>query len=141
MVVGEAKRLSLELMESAEAAFLAYFATSASSSKVDHIKRHPKVSVYYCIPAESRGLMLSGEMEIVTDGAVKEALWQEGWDRYYPEGVHDPDYTVLRLLPARATYLHQVHTARFSFEHETTGQTRSHVVPWEGDGVIQKSNR
>ncbi len=149
----DAKKLSLELMEIAEAAYvttiapdgfpqtramfnlrrkeqfpkltdlfekhkddvLVYLTTNTSSSKIAHIKKNPKVSIYYCRPSEWRGLMLGGEVEIVTDKAIKEAIWQKEWEMYYPGGPHDPDHTVLRLLPMFARYYHQLNFANFSF--------------------------
>ena len=148
----DAKRLSLELMEIAEAAyvttidkdgfpytramfnlrrkeqfpglyelfkkhqedFLVYLTTNTSSSKIAHIKKNPKVSIYYCKPSEWRGLMLGGEVEIVTDKAIKEPIWQGGWEMYYPGGPHDPDHTVLCLHPIFAKYYHQLNF--FNFE-------------------------
>jgi general stress protein 26 len=86
--------------------FTVYFTTNTSSPKIGQIVKNPKVSVYYCRPSEFRGLMLSGEMEIVTERAEKEKVWQEGWRMYYPGGVHDPDHTVLRLSPKTAKYYH-----------------------------------
>lgn len=93
--------------------FLVYFTTNTSSSKVAHIRANPAVSVYYCRPAEWRGLMLGGRMEIVTDSAIKHALWQPGWEMYYPGGADDPDHTVLCLQPTTATYYHQLNNFRF----------------------------
>ena len=93
--------------------FLVFFSTNTSSSKVAQIKLNPAVSVYYCHPGEWRGLMLGGSMEIVTDSAVKNALWQPGWEMYYPGGADDPDHTVLRLQPATATYYHQLNNFKF----------------------------
>jgi len=95
--------------------FLPYFTTNTSSPKIDQIKKNPKVSVYYCKPDEWRGLMLGGEIKIITDKDVKEAIWQEGWEMYYPNGIHDPDYTILCLRPIVAKYYHQLKFAQFSF--------------------------
>jgi len=144
----EALRLSLDLMEAAEAAyvttidldgfpqtramfnlrkkeqfpglaaqfkdhqkdFLVYFTTNTSSPKIDHITRNPKVSIYYCKPGEFRGLMLSGEMSVVIDRSEKERVWQKGWEMYYPGGVHDPDHTVLQLMPMTVKYYHQLNS-------------------------------
>ena len=44
-----------------------------------------------------RGVMLRGTMEVLTDSASKEMIWQEGDTMYYPEGVTDPDYCVLKF--------------------------------------------
>jgi general stress protein 26 len=76
-----------------------YFTTNTSSKKVAQIKANPRVSVYFCTPKKFHGVMLGGSIEIVTDDAIKHALWQEGWKRYYPKGVTDPDYAILRLAP------------------------------------------
>ncbi|KUK27322.1 MAG: Uncharacterized protein XD60_0564 [Acetothermia bacterium 64_32] len=37
--------------------------------------------------------MLGGEVEIVADPGIRNALWNAGWERYYPAGPDDPDYT------------------------------------------------
>jgi general stress protein 26 len=95
--------------------FLVYFTTNTSSSKTGQIKRNHKVSVYYCKPDEWRGLMLSGEIEIVKFEEIKEAIWQGGWEMYYPKGFDDPDYTILRLRPVLAKYYHQLNFAQFYF--------------------------
>lgn len=88
--------------------FTIYLTTNTSSPKIGQIRKNAKASVYYCRPGEFRGLMLSGEMEIVTDRAEKEKVWQEGWQMYYPRGVNDPDHTVLRLRPLVVKYYHQL---------------------------------
>jgi general stress protein 26 len=43
--------------------------------------------------------MLNGEIEIVTDTAVKKKIWQDEWVRYYPgqAGYQNPDYSVLKF--------------------------------------------
>ena len=46
---------------------------------------------------DSRGVMLRGTMDVLTDSASKEMIWQEGDTMYYPEGVTDPDYCVLKF--------------------------------------------
>ncbi|MDD2853771.1 MAG: pyridoxamine 5'-phosphate oxidase family protein [Desulfuromonadaceae bacterium] len=87
--------------------FLVYFTTNTSSSKVAQIRLNKAVSIYYCLPIEWRGLMLGGKMEIVTDPVIKLALWQPGWEMYYPGGVVDPEYTILCFNPSAVTYYHQ----------------------------------
>ena len=104
-----------ELFNKHQDDFLIYFTTNTSSSKMVQIKTNPKVSIYYCKPNEWRGLMLSGEIEIVTDKEIKETIWQEGWEMYYPKGVHDPDHTILCLRPIIARYYHQLNFAQFCF--------------------------
>ena len=94
--------------------FMIYFSTNTSSEKIAHIKSNPKVSVYYCKPEQIRGVGLCGEIEIIMAKEIKEAIWQPVWEIYYPEGLDDPDYTVLRLFPSFAKIYHQLDRARFN---------------------------
>jgi general stress protein 26 len=93
-----------------------YLFTNTSSKKVAQLRQNPCSSLYFCDPGAVHGLLLSGKMETVGDRAVKEELWVEGWERYYPGGVQDPDYTVLRLKPERARGWHA--GAPFQFDLE-----------------------
>lgn len=104
---------SLENFFNAVDDFSVYLTTNTSSAKVAHIRTNPKTSIYFCNPSEFQGLMLSGEMSVETDKAIKEALWQEGWTMYYPGGVHDPDHTVLCLRPAIVRYYRRLSTFTF----------------------------
>ncbi|MFW9918108.1 MAG: pyridoxamine 5'-phosphate oxidase family protein [Candidatus Thorarchaeota archaeon] len=93
--------------------FMLLFTTNTSSSKVRDLKENPKVSIYYTIPSEARGLMLGGDIEIVHDIEIKQGIWHDGWERYYPKGFDDPDHTVLRLYPTMGRGWNQSHTYRF----------------------------
>jgi general stress protein 26 len=79
--------------------FLIYMTTDTASAKFKQIKANPKVSVYFCDPKQIRGLMLIGEVEIVTDIGIKKQLWRDDWEIHYPNGVDGPEYNILRLLP------------------------------------------
>ena len=92
----------------------AYFSTNTSSTKVREIASNPRVAVYYCDPQHIHGLMLRGDIEAVEDRAIKEALWNDGWERYYPKGPGDPDYCVLCLRPSLASGWHR--GAPFAFD-------------------------
>ncbi len=104
----------VNLFASHQEDLLVYISTNTSSNKVREIKANPRVSVYYCNPKEFRGVMLAGDIEIVADSEVKKELWNEGWERYYPAGIDDPDYTVLCLFPKIAAGWYQ--SSRFEFK-------------------------
>lgn len=82
--------------------FTSYFSTSAASGKVAELRANPAVAVYYSDPRKTRGVELSGRMEILTDPELKKVLWQDVWRIYWQAGPDDPDYVVLRLRPTRA---------------------------------------
>lgn len=74
-----------------------YFTTNTSSMRVSQYRRDPKACVYFCDRRFFRGVMLRGTMEVLEDSDSKEMIWQEGDTMYYPLGVTDPDYCVLRF--------------------------------------------
>ena len=79
-----------------------YLGTNTSSEKMAQIRANPAACLYFCRPRDFKGLMLSGNLEVVDDPGIKNALWQEGWEMYYPKGPGDPDYTVLSMKPRKA---------------------------------------
>jgi general stress protein 26 len=82
--------------------FTSYFSTSLASAKVSEIRANSSAAVYYSNPTLTRGVELRGRVEILTDPAIRETLWQKEWSIYWPGGADDPDYVVLRLVPDHA---------------------------------------
>jgi len=74
-----------------------YFSTNTSSMRVSQYQKNPKASVYFCDKRFFRGVMLKGTMEVLTDNHSKEMIWLDGDTLYYPLGVTDPDYCVLKF--------------------------------------------
>ena len=65
--------------------------------RVAQYRENNHACIYFCDASFFRGVMLRGTMEVLTDSASKEMIWQEGDTMYYPEGVTDPDYCVLKF--------------------------------------------
>lgn len=80
-----------------EGAKTIYFSTNTSSMRVQHFRNNPKACVYFCDRELFQGVMLQGTMEVLEDQQSKDMIWQEGDTLYYPFGVTDPDYCVLRF--------------------------------------------
>ena len=93
--------------------FVIYITTNTSSSKIEHIKENPKISVYYCDTQDFKGVMCGGEVEIVEDMNIKREIWLDWWTRYYPKGLEDPDNTLLRLNPKIAKFYHRLQNVEF----------------------------
>lgn len=81
-----------------------YFTTNTSSMRVQQYRENPKASVYFCDKRFFKGVMLKGTMEVLEDPAFKEMIWREGDTMYYPLGVTDPDYCVLRFTAQIGRY-------------------------------------
>ena len=60
--------------------------------------------------------MLRGTMEVLTDPASKEMIWQEGDTMYYPEGVTDPDYCVLKFTAISGRFYSNFKSESFTVE-------------------------
>jgi general stress protein 26 len=82
--------------------FVLYLSTSMLSPKMARMKANPKVSIYFCDANQLVGLMLGGEVEIITDQELKNRIWQKGWTMYYPNGPEGPEYGVIKLVPSIA---------------------------------------
>lgn len=81
-----------------------YFTTNTSSLRVCQYRINPKACIYFYDKRFFRGVMLKGSMEVLEDAASKEMIWQDGDTRYYPLGVTDPDYCVLKFTAQSGRY-------------------------------------
>jgi general stress protein 26 len=94
--------------------FTILISTNTSSSKVSQIRENPKICVYYCDTDEFKGIMFGGEAKFVNNKTLKHQIWLDWWDKYYREGVDDPDYTLLELKPKQARYYHKLNQEVFN---------------------------
>ena len=76
---------------------IVWFSTNTSSKRITQLNRDSKTCVYFVDFDQWEGLMLVGNIEVLQDIESKKRLWREGYEKYYPSGVTDPDYSVLRF--------------------------------------------
>lgn len=93
-----------------------YFSTNFSSRRVKQFMENPKAAVYLCNTEEFKGLMLQGSMEVLTGREHKEMLWRDGFEIYYPNGINDEDYCVLRFTAEKGNYYHGLKNINFEIE-------------------------
>ena len=74
-----------------------YFTTNTHSMRVQQYLKNPKASIYFYDTRYFKGLMLRGTMKVLQDQDTKDRIWREGDNIYYPLGVTDPDYCVLKF--------------------------------------------
>ncbi len=91
-----------------------YFTTNTSSRRVTQFQADPKACVYFADTRFFRGVMLLGTVEVLTDAAGKERIWRDGDTMYYPGGVTDPDYCVLKFTARSGRYYSNFHSEDFS---------------------------
>jgi len=93
-----------------------YFTTNTSSMRVRQFRINPKACIYFCDKRFFRGVMLKGTMEVLEDAASKEMIWQDGDTMYYPKGVTDPDYCVLKFTAQTGRYYANFSSENFMIE-------------------------
>ena len=81
-----------------------WFTTNTSSMRVAHYRANPKACAYFCDTRFFRGVQLLGTMEVCEDAESKKMIWRDGDQQYYPQGVSDPDYCVLKFTAVKGRY-------------------------------------
>ena len=93
-----------------------FFTTNTSSMRVRQYLNNPKACVYFFDKRFFKGVMLRGTMEVLCDSASKETIWKHGDEMYYPKGVTDPDYCVLRFTTQNGRYYSNYKSENFEVE-------------------------
>jgi len=81
-----------------------WFTTNTSSMRVRQYRENPNACIYFMDKRFFRGVMLRGTMEVLEDAETKEMIWLDGDTTYYPGGVTDPDYCVLKFTAHSGRY-------------------------------------
>ncbi len=95
-----------------------YFSTNTSAKRTQRFMKDPKACVYfsYAVNGDYRGLMLTGNMEVLRDRHHREMLWRDGYEIYYPKGVGDDDYSVLKFTALKGNYYHGLRNETFALD-------------------------
>lgn len=96
-----------------------YFSTNTSSIRVRQYMNNPKASLYFYHRGRFRyeGTMLVGTMEVLQDPEIKKEIWQVGDTMYYPGGVTDPDYCVLKFTALKGRQYCDLKSESFDMEN------------------------
>jgi pyridoxamine 5'-phosphate oxidase len=85
------------------------FSTNTSAMRTQQFLHNGKASIYFLGQSKMNGLMLVGSMEVCRDRASREKLWFDGCEQYYPLGIDDPDYSVLKFTAEKGNYYNSLH--------------------------------
>jgi general stress protein 26 len=91
-----------------------WFDTNTSSKRVRQLKKDSRASLYFVDEINFKGLMLLGTAEVLRDLASRRLLWTKDSEFYYPLGIDDPDYTVLRFTATLGNYYHGLKNIDFT---------------------------
>lgn len=93
-----------------------FFSTNTSSMRVKQFMDNPKACLYFYDRRFFRGVMLKGTIEVLQDSQSKEMIWLDGDDMYYPKGVTDPDYCVLKFTGENGRFYSHLKSENFTIE-------------------------
>ena len=79
-----------------------WMSTGADSWKTIDFHANPKAGL--CFNEKGDSVVLTGEVEVVTDEQQKLALWQDWFINHFPGGPTDPNYVLLKFTSNHATY-------------------------------------
>jgi len=74
------------------------FMTNTHTDKIEQIRENPIASLYM-YNDEFGGLLLTGRITEITDSATINAIWDDSWKMYYPDGRDGGDFSVLEFFP------------------------------------------
>ena len=83
-----------------------YFTTNTSSLRAKQYSKNGKACIYFFNEKYFQGLMFIGTMEVLTNQEIKNEIWRDGDDMYYPKGIQDPDYCVLKFTGEKIRTYH-----------------------------------
>jgi len=74
------------------------FITNTHTDKMSQI-RNSRIANVYAYDNNFSGLLLMGEVEEITDTDTINAIWDDSWKLYYPDGRDGGDFSVLEFIP------------------------------------------
>lgn len=82
-----------------------YFVTSKRShlnGKATHFENNPRASVCYTLEGDS--VTLIGDVEFIEDKAFQLKLWNEADRKFFPKGIDDSKFRLLKFHTIEATF-------------------------------------
>ncbi len=73
----------------------AYLLTDVNSVKIDEIHANPHALLTFQAPGKFASV--SGELAVIHDRALVEAMWKEAWKLWFPGGMTDPSLALLKF--------------------------------------------
>ena len=86
-----------------------WFLSAADSHKNQQIAANHRVTLYFQGSTHSDFMQLHGEVDITTDKATIQRLWNPIIKTWFTQGIDDPRITVLRFKPRTGYYWDNKH--------------------------------
>ena len=106
-----------------------YFSTNVSSHHTPQFLANKKACVYFFDARHYKGLTLIGDIEVCTDHETKASIWKPTDIMYYPKGVDDEDYCVLKFTVTHGRYYYGMGSVSFTIDEleEPLSDEQKHI--------------
>ncbi|MBA2754767.1 MAG: pyridoxamine 5'-phosphate oxidase family protein [Chloroflexota bacterium] len=81
-----------------------WFFTLASDPKVAEVRRDQRVNLSFASKDDNAWVSMSGTAELVRDQAKMRELWSKPLEAWFPDGVDDPNLSLLKVTVGQAEY-------------------------------------
>ncbi|RYY17458.1 MAG: general stress protein [Chitinophagaceae bacterium] len=81
-----------------------WFLSSKSSVHNEEINKDSRVQLFYSHKGSAEYLSVYGEATILVDREIAKDLWSPIVKAWFPEGVDDPELTIIKVAPSDAYY-------------------------------------
>lgn len=81
-----------------------WFSTNVSAGRTKQWMEQSQACLYILDSNNIHGLMLVGNMTVLTDDETKKKFWKQGDEQYYPMGPTDTDYCIIRFTTKEGKY-------------------------------------
>ncbi len=84
-------------------------ATNRMTRKVEQIRNHPQVALYYFDPESPGYVTLVGSARLVDDQDMRESYWKDKLKDFYEDGNRGNDYLLIEVTPSRVEVVSIAH--------------------------------
>ncbi len=81
-----------------------WFFTGRTTGQVAEIKKDQHVNLSFALPKDSRFVSIAGVAEVIDDIHKAKELWSPLLKAFFPQGLEDPNLTLLKVTPVSAEY-------------------------------------
>lgn len=81
-----------------------FISTNTSSYHVRALLKNNNVCLYYSDNRTFQGLCLYGKAIVHFEKEYKQFFWNNGDEKYYPQGIEDEDYCIIEFLAEHGWY-------------------------------------
>jgi general stress protein 26 len=91
-----------------------WFFSRSTSNKNAEIKADNNVQLFYSNPGSSEFLNIYGKASIIKDEAKAKELWSLWAKTWFPDGIDDPELTLIKVEPVHVHYWDTKHNRMVS---------------------------